>query len=192
MKNPIRNRRRGFTLIELMVSISIIVLLSGLVIGGYSYVQARQAKEKAKVQIGMLQLALEEYKADHGVYPPGFRAAGTTGTTALYNALFNGWVYNAAGTRVSGVTARVYLPALDPNNDPQGWIDQTSGIKILDPWGVEYRYRVNDNSRTPPRVFSANPDFDLWSCGPDGTSTAGASGAYDEAAPANKDDIRGW
>ena len=191
MKNPHCRRRGGFTLIELMVSISIIVLLSGLVIGGYSIVQARQAKEKAKVQIGLIQLALEEYKADHGVYPPNFKAAGGTGTLAIYNALYNGWIYGANGTR-TGTTDKIYLPQLDPNDKSQGWFDNTGGIKIVDPWGIEYRYRVNDNSRTPIRVFSANPDFDLWSCGPDGTTTAAANGVYDEAAPANKDDIRGW
>jgi prepilin-type N-terminal cleavage/methylation domain-containing protein len=191
MKNPVSNRSRGFTLIELMVSVAIIVLLSGLVIGGFSFAQAKQAKEKAKVQIGMIQLALEEYKADHGVYPPNFRAAGTGGTTALYEALFNGVIYNSAGSK-SGTTDKIYLPQLDRENDQQGWIDQTAGIKIVDPWGVEFRYRVNDNSRTPARVFAANPDFDLWSCGPDGTTTAGSSGGYDEAAAANKDDIRGW
>ena len=60
----------GFTLIELMAVITIIVILAGLVVGGLGFVNDRQAKEKAKVQIALLSKAIEEYKLDNGVYPP--------------------------------------------------------------------------------------------------------------------------
>ena len=51
MKTTSRKGQAGFTLIELMAVITIIVILAGLVIGGLGYVSENQAKSKAQVQI---------------------------------------------------------------------------------------------------------------------------------------------
>ncbi|MGL5016658.1 MAG: type II secretion system protein, partial [Luteolibacter sp.] len=54
MKTTHRHGKAGFTLIELMAVITIIVILAGLVVGGLGFVTERQAKEKARVQIALL------------------------------------------------------------------------------------------------------------------------------------------
>lgn len=156
MKLPIRRPLRpGFTLIELLAVITIIVILAGLTIGGMSYVNEKQAVEKAKVQIKLLESAIEEYKLDNGSYP-GTSAntpiAGTGVTNQLYRALY-----------LDGVTnnTRVYLPQLDPNDTKQGWLSGTGTARtIIDPWGNEFRYRKGNNAQ--------NPDFDIWTMGKDG------------------------
>ena len=178
-----QTHRAGFTLMELLVVISIIVILSGLTVGGFAFVNQRQAKSQAKIQIGLLQLALEDYKSDNGEYPIGRSSTGTGQTGNIYEALFP-----------SNSNEKVYLAELDPKNDSQGWLGgQTSGtqLTIYDPWGTEYYYRCNDPAR-PTRSYSANPDFDLWSAGPDGKTNAGSRGSYDPEHPDNLDDIRGW
>ena len=89
MKTTRRTGNAGFTLIELMAVITIIVILAGLVVGGMGFVNERQAKERAKVQLALIAKALEEYKLDMGTYPPtGDSASGLTNTAALWQALF--------------------------------------------------------------------------------------------------------
>ena len=63
---PQRPGKAAFTLIELMVVITIIVILAGLVVGGMEYVNQRQATENTKVQIALLSKGIEEYKLDMG------------------------------------------------------------------------------------------------------------------------------
>ena len=59
----------GFTLVELLVVLSIIGLLGSIVVPSYSKIQT-QSKESALVQLGTtLQLALESYALREGVYP---------------------------------------------------------------------------------------------------------------------------
>lgn len=170
----------GFTLIETLVSIVIIVILAGIGFGMLSSAKAREARNKAASQIQLLQLALEEYRADHGRYPhgppsdPGTNATQADGRGATHLLMAN--LFPAAQD------AKVYLPELAADGG-QGWTSEGSD-KILDPWGNEYRFRAGDKA--------VNPTFDLWSSGQDGESLAGAGGEYDPAAPENADDIRGW
>jgi prepilin-type N-terminal cleavage/methylation domain-containing protein len=209
MKIHIRRGRAAFTLIELMAVITIIVILAGIVVGGLGYVNEKQAREKAKVQIGLLSKALEEYKLDMGTYPPTANKPGTftskaTNTSAeLYIALFyEGYDYAKQGSpavwtkRVGTVdvpkATRIYLPELDPTNSKQGWVDPVTGTPpastpIKDPWGNQYGYRTATDSDGTANADTQNPDFDLWSIGKDGKS------APDTAADkTNKDDIRNF
>ena len=189
---PQRPGKAAFTLIELMVVITIIVILAGLVVGGMEYVNQRQATEKTKVQIALLSKGIEEYKLDMGSYP------GTTDNTAiagdvseqLYQALFkDGYDYTNPNTPPSNWTkaTKIYTSDLDPRNNKQGWVTTTTNaapganLKILDPWGNNYRYRKGSNAQ--------NPDFDLWSVGKDGkTNTTTPSTTQTD----NKDDIRNF
>lgn len=175
----IYHQRTGFTLIEMLVVISIIVILAGLTIGGFAYINQKQARDKAKLQIGLLQLALEDYRMDNGEFPKALSSTGANQSTKIYSALFP-----------TSPDEKVYLSQLDPNNDGQGWLSgQTSGnLRIYDPWGKEYRYRTAGTGQVSSAV---NPDFDLWSAGPDGKTNA-SSGTYDPEHPDNLDDIRGW
>ena len=164
---------------EMLVVISIIVILAGLTIGGFAFVNQKQARDKAKLQIGLLQLALEDYRSDNGEFPEAKSSSGANQSNKIYRALFP-----------ASAAEKVYLSQLDPNNDGQGWLaGQTSGnLRIYDPWGEEYRYRT---AGTGSVSYAVNPDFDLWSAGPDGKTNA-RRGAYDPEHPDNLDDIRGW
>ena len=183
-----------------MAVITIIVLLAGLVVGGMGFVSDRQAKEKARVQIALLSKAIEEYKLDMGAYPGSTAAFGGTAATAaggdfsqvLYTALFKeGYDYTSPTTPPANWTKaqKIYLPELDPRTTKQGWVTTTtgstptSGLKITDPWGKPYLYRVGANAQ--------NPDFDLWSSGKDMKTKTGATAADLKHAD-TKDDIRNF
>ena len=189
---PQRPGKAAFTLIELMVVITIIVILAGLVVGGMEYANQRQASEKTKVQIALLSKGIEEYKLDMGAYPGTADNTPIAGDVSeqLYQALFkDGYDYTNPNTPPASWTkaTKIYLNDLDPRNNKQGWVTTTTNaapganLKIIDPWGNNYRYRKGTNAQ--------NPDFDLWSMGKDGkTNTATPS----TTQPDNKDDIRNF
>jgi prepilin-type N-terminal cleavage/methylation domain-containing protein len=189
---PQRPGKAAFTLIELMVVITIIVILAGLVVGGMEYANLRQASEKTKVQIALLSKGIEEYKLDMGAYPGTADNTPIAGDVSeqLYQALFkDGYDYTNPNTPPASWTkaTKIYLNDLDPRNNKQGWVTTTTNaapganLKIIDPWGNNYRYRKGTNAQ--------NPDFDLWSMGKDGkTNTATPSTTQTD----NKDDIRNF
>lgn len=59
----------GFTLVELLTVIAIIMILAGIVVGVQRGVYSSQANAKARAEIQTLATALEQYKAAHGTYP---------------------------------------------------------------------------------------------------------------------------
>lgn len=201
MKNPVRHHHAAFTLIELLAVITIIVILAGVVFGGMSYVNDKQANEKAKVQIALLSKALEEYKLDNGAYPPtansaeGYTAGSTPRSIVCNEPGVGGRPSTLFGVLYQyGVTnnTKVYLPQLDPANNKMGWTNTASSTNILDPWGIPYRYRSafgppNASGAASPNALTQNPDFDLWSSGKDNKSVTGSM-----TDPLNKDDIRNF
>ncbi|HET9856883.1 MAG TPA: hypothetical protein VFP99_03540, partial [Chthoniobacterales bacterium] len=60
---------RAFTIIELLVVISIIIILAGLILSTVGYVQKKGALARAEAEIAGMSAALESYKADNGIYP---------------------------------------------------------------------------------------------------------------------------
>jgi general secretion pathway protein G len=183
MKTPSRRHPAAFTLIELMAVIVIIVILAGLVVGGMGFVSERQAKEKAKIQLKLLEQGLEAYKLDNGTYPNvANSAAGTGRTNQLFRALYWDGAADTTGDK------KIYVPELDPTNNKQGWIQGTGATAtIVDPWGQEYRYRSGVNASGAANTSTQNPDFDLWSIGKDAKHNTSTINHRD-----NRDDIRNF
>jgi general secretion pathway protein G len=170
MKSNHRKTRIGFTLVELLVVIAIMLILASIGVGSFSYVQERQNKEKAKVQMALLSKAIEEYKLDMGKYPGTTENPAADGdfSKELYTALFyEGYQFSENPNRPdpnNSLATKIYVPELDPTTSKQGWIERsnvmtTAPLFIIDPWGANYRYRKGANAE--------NPDFDLWSMGKD-------------------------
>src|SRR5213596_4257586 len=58
----------AFTLIELIVVITVIVILTGLVLSTVGYAQKKGARARAETEIAAMSAACESYKADNGIY----------------------------------------------------------------------------------------------------------------------------
>ena len=64
-----QSRSSAFSLIELLIVISIIIVLAGLVIGVAGYAQKKAARSRGEAEVLAMSAALEGYKADNGIYP---------------------------------------------------------------------------------------------------------------------------
>jgi prepilin-type N-terminal cleavage/methylation domain-containing protein len=88
------NKRRAFTLVEMLIVLVIIALLVGLLLPAIAMVR-RQAKETAqRAQFATIEMALDAFKQDYGDWPPSgqFDSAGNNycGSMKLAEALL-GW-----------------------------------------------------------------------------------------------------
>ncbi len=61
--------RKGFTYLELMISISIIAILASAALYMYTNAQSDSRDSRRKSDLAQIQLALEAYKADYNTYP---------------------------------------------------------------------------------------------------------------------------
>lgn len=64
-----RKKAAGFTLVELLVVVSIIAILVAMAIGTYSSFQKKGRDTKRQSDLNVIQSALEQYHADQGFYP---------------------------------------------------------------------------------------------------------------------------
>jgi len=67
---PIRLPRKGFTLLEVLVVISIIALLAGLITAAANRALVRMDEVRVRSEISQLETALEQFKLTFGRYPP--------------------------------------------------------------------------------------------------------------------------
>ncbi len=66
------NRRRGFTLVEMLVVIAIIGILAGLITGAAVMARNRARRATIKMEISQLEMAVESFRQKYGEYPPDF------------------------------------------------------------------------------------------------------------------------
>src|SRR5256886_16373992 len=81
----------AFTLIELIVVITVIIILTGLVLSTVGYAQKKGARARDETEISAMSAASESYKADNVIYA---RSAGSTGTVGLHHTNMNILTYD--------------------------------------------------------------------------------------------------
>ena len=113
-RNPAarRRRQRGITLIELLVVLSILALISALVVVNVLPERDRAAARKAKIDLGSIENALDQYRLDMFNYP----------------------------TTEQGLEALVTAPAGDAHADQYRSGGYLRAVPV-DPWGRPYQYR---------------------------------------------------
>jgi prepilin-type N-terminal cleavage/methylation domain-containing protein len=160
----------GFTLIELIVVTTVIVILTGLVLSTVGYVQKKGSRARAETEIAAMSAACENYKADNGIYPRDNTASQYTDTVdARNNFDATQAVYQHASfylyTQLSGdssgnrsPTGKSYMEFKPKMLYPD---DQTQNVQyIRDPFHNSYGYSTA-NQADPTKGY--NPTFDLWS-----------------------------
>ena len=170
-------RNAAFTVVELLIVMAIIVILAGLILATSSYVQKKGARSRAEAEIAAMSAALENYKADNGIYPRGNANGGTTSPSdtdsldarlivdpSTYRAaslfLYKQLSGDANGNRTieATETGKSYFQ-FKPNQ--LGPTDQSATVTMIrDPFGNSYGYSTAYQA-DPTKGY--NPTFDLWS-----------------------------
>jgi general secretion pathway protein G len=154
--------------VEVLVAMAIVLVLAGLILATSSYLSNKGGRSRAEVEIAAMSAALENYKADNGVYPSDTTIdARTTGDPVQYQTasatLFKSLSGDLDGDGQSDLGVTSYM-VFKPN--------QTGGTVapffVKDPFGNSYGYSTIFQIDSTKGYNSA---FDLWSTA--GTSTTG-------------------
>jgi prepilin-type N-terminal cleavage/methylation domain-containing protein len=183
-------RHAAFTVVELLVVMAIILVLAGLILATSGYVQKKGARSRAEAEIAAMSAALENYKADNGIYP----------TTSETNLLKPNTMGDPTATNYTNASLALYkLISGDEDNSADRSAEsksyfnfkpnqlsptaQTQAVTcIRDPFGNSYGYSTVKAS-TPAGADGYNPTFDLWSTG----------GIVDPSNPPNQTQwIKNW
>ena len=178
-QNPLQ-RRRGFTLTELLVVVLIIAVLTGLILSISSYAHTKGQMARAQSEIAAMSAALESYKADNGMYPENtatdtLNARTNTSAEPVASGTFSMGLYAASSQYLYGqlsgdmsydqqVTAGAKVYMMFPPR-----MLMTKGVAvgyIVDPFGFSYGYSTAYQGqvgagKTPTEGY--NPTYDLWS-----------------------------
>jgi type II secretory pathway pseudopilin PulG len=181
----------AFTLIELLTVMAIIIVLAGLILATANYVQKKGNRSRAEAEIAAISAALENYKADNGVYPtdstttevlaasndPGGGDPSTfVGASRFLYKSLSGDSDGDSTTTTASDTKNYFGSALKPNMlspNPAG--PQTF---IRDPFGYSYGYSTIKSAK-PAGADGYNPTYDLWStCGETAKKSGETFAAY--------------
>jgi prepilin-type N-terminal cleavage/methylation domain-containing protein len=157
----------AFTLIELIVAVTVIVILTGLVLSTVGYARKKGARARTETEIAAMSAACENYKADNGVYPRDNATTDTLDSRAAINFTY----YQAASQYLYGQLAGD--PDFDgiPNANAKWYMrfkpnmlgtDNNNKVYPRDPFGNSYGYStIQAATQDPTKGY--NPTFDLWS-----------------------------
>ena len=126
-----RKRRRAFSLIELLVAVSIMLILAGAVALNLLHEPGRAKQARAKSDLAVFKTALQLYLDDNGALP-----SPRQGLLALVD--------------------RPTTPPVPARWRPGGYLDRTSLPR--DPWNNDYLFLVPGRAREPFEIVCYGAD----------------------------------
>lgn len=163
-----KNRSSGFTIVELVVVMTIILILAGLITGAAQKAKERAMVAQTRAMISGLETALGMFQTDLGGYPTGTNAQLVINLTTL------GGTYVIVPTTYTTTTVAGWSgPYM---NFKQG---EVVGGTVRDAWARDFHYT------NPGTAHAGGPDYttyiDIYSDGPNRTDNAGGG-----------DDVSNW
>jgi len=200
--SKLRQRRRGFTIIEMLVVIAILAILVGMTVPALLKMKSRGFVTQAKSLIEVLKASLEEYASEYGDYPPTY-------INPFYEEDINPGIESALAALYTGKGGPFveledkYLANLDEDTaetNLTGWVFGDLALReIVDPWGNPLIYFHNrdyayaqeitcgaqvmmvDAVENTTTTYYGLTSFQLRSMGPNSVDDGG-----------NGDDITSW
>ena len=190
----VNRKERGFTLIEILIVISIIVILMGFVMSGIQYAYVRAYQGVAANFVNALSTGLDNFYLDEGYYPGVKVDPDDNAFPELFEALMGEKRPKGGGRRsapyVEAKEKDIYVEDEETGEYraptyEERWDKNVSKI-ILDPWGNPFWYRANmgrERAEWMRRPLKA----DIWSMGTDKLNSNIPSAFEDKS-----DDIGNW
>jgi type II secretory pathway pseudopilin PulG len=179
-----RNRASAFTLLELLVVITIIIILIGFLFPAFRGIQDQAKRTQARNDLNQIVAAISAFYTEYGYYPvptgTNTDTAATYGTTNPNNVVFDVLRYDtnlADAPTVQALNPRqvVFIEppvARDQGNPKLGLCYSSNcGPKgaWFDPWGNQYDLAIDANYNN---VTAAPPYVDLGTTYTTSTDTA--------------------
>jgi len=201
---------RGFTLIELVVVITVIVILMALLFPAFKGVQDQAKRTQAKNDLTQVVTAVNAFYTEYGQYPYPASVANTgadaqdffAGDDDNNNKLFD--VLRADPNNGTAVTYNPKLIAFFQPTIAKDLNKPRSGIggngRLYDPWNNTYRIRIDNNyNNAVQNPYSSNAGFDpiqqgviAWSIGKDQDGAKTATSGADKNTGTYDDDVISW
>ena len=172
-------KRRGMTMIELLVVISIIGILMTIIIPSIGVYRRRSMAVKTAATITSICLALQDYHTDFRKYPT------IDGSSDYYDSMNNLLYKLLTGDRDGNMTKD------DTENKRQPYLDISSVALDKNGTGGDAPYIVDAFGKRfgywPYPDYHNRTSFNFWSRGYNGTTGTGSNLGDD-----NVDDINNW
>jgi len=165
------NRAGGFSLLELMVVVGILILLSGMIIAALPGIQNKLNRQNVQAFLAEIESGLGQYQIDNGIYPinrlEGDRdSSGIVGAQKLYTYLSG----DRDGDGEVDEDGEVYVQRLDYNRNQESKSPRVTiyqdAIVVVDSFNSPVRYLAppaNLSERDRIQAGYRNPTYDLWS-----------------------------
>lgn len=149
----------GFTLIEMLVVITIIGVLAGIAFPVFSAVTERARKTQVKAMVKDLLVAIKGFQTEYGRYPSVGSGGGADDTTVLTdsgNQLISGLLGQNDGVNPKGIP---FFESKLATNGRAGLISGgDSAFSLVDAWGTPFTVIMDTNYDN--KVDNPNPSSD--------------------------------
>ena len=131
----------GFTLVEILAVLSIIIVIMGLTVGLVAVVNLKTTEAKAHKAVSIIVNGAEKYRLDHGGYPADNRGAESERVKILPNDNLRSpaWL-DIYGKELRDTTE----PTIDEDEDGN---EIGRAFKHSDPWGEYFVYILSPSNR---------------------------------------------
>lgn len=172
----LRQSKQAFSLIELLIVISLIAMLAGMVLAAAAGIQNNMVKKRTVALLAEIEGGLDSYKLDNGIYPINEATdrdeAAKKGANILYKHLSGDFDLDGEFD-VDDVDAKTYVQSLDfkssqKSNKGTVMIGADGAYVAVDSYGNLIRYLCDPPNRIVGNKVekrTLNPDYDLWSLG---------------------------
>ncbi len=122
----LRSSKRGFTIIELLVTVSLLVILLSIAIASFGPAREKSRDTQRQTDLRTIEAALALYKNKYGVYPEGCNGPTTSATPVWSGQLGSDYECTSGGRQFIIGLAPEFLPKLpiDPklNGTDSGYV----------------------------------------------------------------------
>ncbi|MDF1859522.1 MAG: prepilin-type N-terminal cleavage/methylation domain-containing protein [Verrucomicrobiales bacterium] len=174
----------GFSMIELMTVIAIMILLAGILLASLPGIQSKVNRNRVEQFMAELKGGLSTYQLDNGIYPQNVPSgntqsdrdtAGLEGSKILYKELSGD--RDLDGEVDMAANEKVYVQRLSYEENKNSKNPRSTAIggdfQVVDSYGDPIRYLAQPPNIVEKDRLTFNPDYDLWSiAGSDPTDMA--------------------